>query len=209
VLAFQFNAWRTIDEVVAAKVESNGFIYDQLVVYDVKSMTQDLTNKTVKGEGEPAMIYSKQSPSQSELPIHLNLTYQGLKLALGDPLGDESHTPVGELTSSPNVFIEVIHDNELYISRVFSPSNATGNVSAPLGSRYDFMVAISGPSVMNEELRSELRSKIKIEFNQFSVYTIVPALFIIMVVSAGLIWYAKSKISDRINQLTLMVDNPH
>lgn len=62
---------------------------------------------------------------------------------------------------------------------------------------------------MNEQLQSDLRSKITSEFNQFLVYTIVPALFIILLVSVVLIWYAKRKISDRINQLTLMVDNPH
>lgn len=38
-LGFQFNARTTIDEVVTANVESNGFIYDQLVVFDVKEMT--------------------------------------------------------------------------------------------------------------------------------------------------------------------------
>lgn len=71
------------------------------------------------------------------------------------------------------------------------------------------MVAISGPSVMNEAQQEILRNQIKQEFDLFLIYTTVPALFIILSVSIGLIWYAKSRISDRINKLTQMVDNPH
>lgn len=57
------------------------------------------------------MVYAKQSLKLGSLPENLNLTNLGLKLALGSPLGDPSHDPVGPLTSSPNVFIEVIPEN--------------------------------------------------------------------------------------------------
>ena len=77
------------------------------------------------------------------------MTYRGSDLALGKPLGDRNSRPVLPLSASPNVFVEIDPAHELYISRVFSPSNSSGIASGTIGSKYDFMVAISGPSVMN------------------------------------------------------------
>lgn len=62
---------------------------------------------------------------------------------------------------------------------------------------------------MSNTEQDNLRERIAMEFNQFLLYTTIPAFFIIAVVVIALTLYAYCGISKRINELTKMVENPH
>lgn len=52
--------------------------------------------------------------------------------------------------ASPDVFTKQI-DDDTYIVRVFSPYNISKSDSRSLNVKYDYMVAISGPSGINKD----------------------------------------------------------
>jgi hypothetical protein len=56
-IGFMYSSDAILNEIISSNVESNDFIYDQLVIFDVKQMTADLNNLTEMGSGEPQVIY--------------------------------------------------------------------------------------------------------------------------------------------------------
>lgn len=117
----------------------------------------------------PKLIYEMYSPFnkqnvKNDLSADIDLNNLNLTLAWGltkDGEESKSVTVLGQQAlndpKGPNIYEQRLSDPKLYIARVFSPFNISRNQEGSISSKYDFMVAISGPSFMNDAQQEILR----------------------------------------------------
>lgn len=111
---------------------------------------------------KPKLIYEMYSPfykvdegedRASDLDLN-NLNYTLAWGVTADGSQSESVTVLGQQAlndpKGPNIYEQRLSEPKLYIARVFSPFNISRSQQGSIASKYDFMVAISGPSFMNE-----------------------------------------------------------
>ena len=90
------------------------------------------------------------------------------------------------------------------MTRVFSPFNYTTNKL----SEFDFMIAISGKTIIEKSQLDNIKSSITSEFSEFLSITTLGSLGFILFVTLLLFLYAWCFISKKINHLTDFVNNP-